>query len=187
MAAYKFDPEPVSSSGRARQSGVFENRRSERRELNARVTLSPDGGPSIEGWTLNISDGGLRLLAEARLFVGEEVEVEIHADSEIPGPRKARVVWVQREQDGSIAGMQFVEVSGIHRVSRDATTLPAPPDFGHIEDLLVLPEVPANDAHMMGDLEALLAPEPEAQVQAVVEDPVFLLLKRSLPSRFPSE
>jgi hypothetical protein len=190
MAAYKFDTEPVSSSGRARQSGVFENRKSERRELDARVTLSASAGPAIDGWSLNISDGGIRVLAEAPLFVGEEVDLEIHDVPEHPGPRKARVVWVRRERDGSIAGLQFVECSGLHRIARDATTLPAPPSFGEIEDLLVFPE-PANDAqvddaHMnVGDLASLLAPVPTAGVSE--EDPVFLLLKRSLPSQFPQE
>ncbi len=64
----------------------------------------------IEGWTLNVSRGGLRVVVEDPLRVGELVDVLIGSD-DVP-PRPARVVWVKDAADGQICGIQLLDTSG---------------------------------------------------------------------------
>ena len=66
-----------------------------------------------DGWALNISRGGVRAILEESVELGEEYEVTIGEEG-TPGSltRKSRVVWVQDEPDGVIAGFEFLFASG---------------------------------------------------------------------------
>ena len=91
-----------------------------RREVTARVTLSardgggPNGGAAepLEGWALNVSRGGVRVILEQKVELGAEFEVTL-ADGasmgETPTSRIGRIVWVQEEPDGVVAGIEFRE------------------------------------------------------------------------------
>ena len=79
--------------------------RSPRREASARVSFSgPDA--RAEGWTLNISSGGLRAVVfGSRLTVGKQYGLSVSGAEN----RKCRVVWSREEHDGQIAGVEFVD------------------------------------------------------------------------------
>jgi hypothetical protein len=86
-----------------------------RQEGGARVRVSKHvvlnrGPEELEGWVLNVSRGGMRLITEENL---DEQEVIIvhgfdYEGVEVPGGN-ARVVWVRREPDGMIAGLEFLD------------------------------------------------------------------------------
>ena len=74
-------------------------------------------GPNLkmrDGWALNISRGGVRAILEEPVELGEEYEVTIGEEGGSPLTRKGRVVWVQEEPDGVIAGFEFLYQSGAH-------------------------------------------------------------------------
>ncbi len=77
---------------------------SARREASDCVTLR---GPGYEAlaWTLNVSEGGMRLIVEEVVEVGAELDVEPHSAP----TRRVRVVWTQDETDGQIIGVQFID------------------------------------------------------------------------------
>jgi hypothetical protein len=93
-----------------------------RREVSARVTLAvrDGGGPNgsaaepLEGWALNVSRGGVRVILEQKVELGAEFEITV-ADGapmgEAPTSRIGRIVWVQEEPDGVVAGIEFREPS----------------------------------------------------------------------------
>lgn len=64
------------------------------------------GAAEIDGWALNVSRGGIRLVVEDNVEPGSEWDIQI-GDSE--RSRRGRVVWVQDEADGQIAGVQFLD------------------------------------------------------------------------------
>jgi len=97
-----------------RQSGA-------RREITSRVTLDRNG-QEIDGWVLNVSRGGLRVIVEDKVELGEVLGVRLGEDEP---QRQARIVWIQEEPDGSIAGMAFL----------DAPEGSAPPRDGSQPDL----------------------------------------------------
>jgi hypothetical protein len=67
------------------------------------------GGAEYNGWALNISRGGLRVVIEERVELGQEFEIrELDPDVVEGGPFNGRVVWVQDEPDGSVVGLEFV-------------------------------------------------------------------------------
>jgi hypothetical protein len=68
-------------------------------------------GFTTSGWTLNVSRGGVRLVVEDKVDVGREYEIAI-GDEQTNVLRRGRVVWVQDEADGQIAGVQFVDIEG---------------------------------------------------------------------------
>ena len=73
----------------------------------ARILESRSGGSvTLCGWALNLSRGGVRVLLEERVELGQELEVSTAAPE---GARAGRVVWVQHERDGTIAGVAFLE------------------------------------------------------------------------------
>lgn len=80
--------------------GVGQNSASSRED-----ELSEDDA-SLEGWTLNVSRGGCRLVVESPVTVGADYEVQIGEETFRP----VRVVWVRDEADGQIAGLQFLDV-----------------------------------------------------------------------------
>lgn len=75
-----------------------------RREATERVVLRA-GAFEVDAWTLNVSRGGLRVVVEEPVTVGNEYEVVGES-----GARPARVVWVREETDGQIAGLQFLDL-----------------------------------------------------------------------------
>jgi len=68
-------------------------------------------GYESSGWTLNVSRGGVRLVVENQVELGREYELWI-GDEEKAVRRRGRVVWVQDEADGQIAGVQYLDVEG---------------------------------------------------------------------------
>jgi hypothetical protein len=79
-----------------------------RREATERVRLRR-GSFQTNGWTLNISRGGARLVLEEAVELGEQYEAELGLDTE---PRPVRIVWTQDEADGQIVGVQFLDDAG---------------------------------------------------------------------------
>ena len=74
-----------------------------RRQASDRVTLSRPGR-LLEGWALNVSPGGLRMVLEDAVRVGEVFDVRL---GELGEPQAGRVVWVRDEADGQIVGLQL--------------------------------------------------------------------------------
>jgi len=61
-----------------------------------------------EGWTLNVSRGGLRAVVEQPLDPALEYEVAV---GESPA-RRACIAWSKGEADGQIVGLRFLDVEG---------------------------------------------------------------------------
>ena len=101
-----------------------------RREMSARVLMRDvtggeggEPGQTLEGWALNVSRGGVRVILEEKVELGKEFDVTV-GDPETDGTAaRGRIVWVQEEPDGVIAGVEFVGTSGTHKSSP-----PPPPD-----------------------------------------------------------
>ena len=106
--------QPLSADvhGQRRQSGGA------RHEASDRIVLRREGSET-EGWTLNVSRGGVRVILEDAVELGHEYEIFIGDDE---AGRHCRIVWVQDEADGQIAGIQFLDVEG--------TPPPPPPAEG---------------------------------------------------------
>ena len=108
------------SEGIAVPSGSHAMRRGgARREVSDRVLLRVPGvAEPREGWALNLSRGGIRVIVEdGGVTLGQEYDVTVGEGSK---ERKARIVWMQEEPDGVICGMEFV--------FGDGTVPPAPPN-----------------------------------------------------------
>ncbi len=82
--------------------------------VTARVTLQKDAR-SFEGWALNVSRGGIRLIVEEKVLLGGEYEVTVGDGESSPLVRRARVVWLQEEADGVVVGLEFIGMSGSER------------------------------------------------------------------------
>lgn len=80
-----------------------------RREASERILLRR-AGFETSGWTLNLSRGGVRVVVEETVEPGVEYQIIIGDDESTA--RRARVIWVQDEADGQIAGVQFLDVDG---------------------------------------------------------------------------
>lgn len=103
-------------------NGVLAQRRAAggaRREISARVTLLSQGR-DYDGWALNLSRGGIRVVIEERAELGQEFVVSgwDPDDADAP-PRRARVVWAQEEPDGSVLGMEFLDAEPDQRAVPD--------------------------------------------------------------------
>ncbi|MFO0616460.1 MAG: PilZ domain-containing protein [Polyangiaceae bacterium] len=101
-----LSPTPVPASGlpQRRASGA-------RREVSDRVRLLI-AGTEVEGWALNISNGGLRCIVDTDGINLEELfelgrVVSVHVGD--AAARPARIVWVQSEPDGAIVGVAFTD------------------------------------------------------------------------------
>lgn len=80
-----------------------------RREATERVVLRlGEGKTEITAWTLNVSRGGLRLVAEDPVVVGGLYQVAVGEAA----ARPARVIWIREEADGQIAGLKFEDIEG---------------------------------------------------------------------------
>ena len=78
-----------------------------RHDVTARVTLRSKTGPVLEGWALNISRGGIRVILEDKVELGADFDVTLTTDGTTGTPVVGRVVWVQEEPDGVVAGIEF--------------------------------------------------------------------------------
>jgi hypothetical protein len=112
-----------------------------RREVTERIVLAPtkaagppaEGaesapGKSFDGWALNVSRGGVRCILEEKVELGDEYDVTIGAEGDSPLTRRGRIVWIQEEADGSIVGLEFMNLSGTHRSVPPLTGPDDPPD-----------------------------------------------------------
>jgi hypothetical protein len=81
-----------------------------RREVTERVTLKSEEGKELEGWALNVSRGGVRIILEDKVALGQKFDITVGTDEVIVRP--GRVVWVQEEPDGVIVGLEFSGLSG---------------------------------------------------------------------------
>ncbi len=97
-----------------------------RHEVTERIHLLGPNLKSREGWALNVSRGGVRAILEERVELGEEYEVTIGDGSESPLARRGRVVWVQEEPDGCIAGFEFIYPTTPPSGSHPSAKPPAP-------------------------------------------------------------
>jgi Tfp pilus assembly protein PilZ len=96
------------STGVPRSGGTHAMRRGgARREVTERVVLK-NGAGCYEAWALNVSRGGVRLIVEDPVHVGDEFDVTIGAVESSPLVRHARVVWIQEEPDGAVVGLEFI-------------------------------------------------------------------------------
>ena len=86
-------------------------------------------GFETSGWTLNVSRGGVRLICEDQVELGREYELSI-GDEQTNVVRRARVVWVQDEADGQIAGVQFIDIEGAVPPSAPAAAAKPPSPGG---------------------------------------------------------
>lgn len=98
-----------------------------RHEVTERVSLRHDDGRTLQGWALNISRGGLRIILEERVGLGERFDITVGTDELVQ--RAARIVWIQQEPDGVICGIEFLGLSGMHR-----SVPPAPPGSERVLD-----------------------------------------------------
>lgn len=94
-----------------------------RREASDRVRFKSEGS-EVEGWTLNVSRGGVRVVVEEPLVLGGEYELSIGEDDGVTRP--CRIVWVQDEADGQIVGVQFLDTSTGTVPPPNASTDPPP-------------------------------------------------------------
>lgn len=78
-----------------------------RKEVSARVLLRSATGRTLEGWTLNLSTGGVRAVLEENVELGDRFFVSLEGAAEGEPPREGRVVWLQEEPDGAIVGIEF--------------------------------------------------------------------------------
>jgi len=78
-----------------------------RHDVTARVSLKAKDGAVLEGWALNVSRGGIRVILEEKVDLGTEFEVTMTTGSDPSSPVIGRVVWVQEEPDGVVAGIEF--------------------------------------------------------------------------------
>jgi len=108
------------STGGPSAGGVHATRRAgARHEVSVRVTLTPRAGQAgqpLDGWALNVSRGGVRVILEEKVALGAEYDVEVGEGSGPSMSQSGRIVWVQEEPDGVIAGIAFRNafVSGDH-------------------------------------------------------------------------
>jgi PilZ domain len=72
-----------------------------------RVLLRSRGGNVLEGWALNVSLGGVRVITEAKVELGTEYEVTLSTGADPGTSCKGRVVWIQEEPDGVICGIEL--------------------------------------------------------------------------------
>lgn len=71
------------------------------------------GQDELDGWALNMSRGGVRIIIEDVLVAGEDIRISIgDEDDEDYVVRNARIAWAREEPDGTIAGVEFSDDGG---------------------------------------------------------------------------
>jgi hypothetical protein len=111
-------PLPDGAVHGTRRVGGQRREASERVELRSRLTPK-----EASGWTLNISRGGARLVLEETVELGEIYDLTLGEQD----PREVRIVWLQEESDGQIAGVQFLDTDGSVPPPPSAPSQGAPP------------------------------------------------------------
>jgi hypothetical protein len=109
-ASLKIRKHLTPSRGMRASVGAPDMRREVRREVSERVTLKEAGqrGVVCDGWTLNVSRGGVRVIVERQVDLGAVFEITVGLADASPLVRHGRVVWFQQEADGYIAGIAFL-------------------------------------------------------------------------------
>ncbi|MGH7280435.1 MAG: PilZ domain-containing protein, partial [Polyangiaceae bacterium] len=69
------------------------------------------------GWAINMSRSGIRASLEERSLAGVDYSVTVGGDGTTQLTRRARVVWLQEEHDGFVAGLEFASQSGLHKAA----------------------------------------------------------------------
>jgi hypothetical protein len=113
-------PIPPGAPAMRRQGGV-------RRETSDRVRFEvdgPEGARPLDGWALNISRGGVRVVVEDPVELGQELRVAVGEAEFRPG----RIVWIQDEPGGAIVGVEFLDAESRSDVPGPPGTSQAPPD-----------------------------------------------------------
>lgn len=84
-------------------------RTSARRPVNVQVLF--DGRTRGEAWALNLSSGGMRLVCEEELVVGDVLclRIEPGDDGSSGLIGHGKVVWAKKCPDGHVIGIEFVE------------------------------------------------------------------------------
>lgn len=113
----------LAPSSGSRVPGLHATRRAAggaRRELTNRVILRASGSELI-GWALNISRGGIRVILEDRVELGQEFDVTVGDDVRPVSPtRRGRIVWVQEEHDGMVVGVSFIGPGALRKSAAGA-------------------------------------------------------------------
>ena len=60
----------------------------------------------FEGWALNVCHGGIRIITEEPLAIGDVLQLEVTSSGR-PYVGQAKVAWVRAENDGVVAGLEF--------------------------------------------------------------------------------
>jgi Tfp pilus assembly protein PilZ len=101
--------EPPSSQPLVAEVLVRHRRHSRRRPLEAQVEVFQPANGS--GFTINVSDGGLRIAVDCPLRIEEVVLLAVREEGKPERLECARVVWVRELRDGWIVGLQLI---GLH-------------------------------------------------------------------------
>jgi len=107
-------------SGIRASVGPSEMRREIRREVSERVTLKHANSADMatsDGWTLNLSRGGVRVIVERPVALGDVLEIQVGLPDASPLARMGRVVWFQEESDGYVVGIAFVPPASAERIA----------------------------------------------------------------------
>jgi hypothetical protein len=101
--------EKSSSNAEPQAPGCAQRRRvgGARREASERVSLRASAFET-DGWTLNVSRGGIRAIVETPLSEGAEYDLVV-GDAAVTKARRARVVWLRDESDGQIVGLEYLD------------------------------------------------------------------------------
>jgi PilZ domain len=78
-----------------------------RHGVSMRVTLKSLSGQVLQGWALNVSRGGVRVILEDDVPLGAEFEVTLSTGADPVTCCPGRVVWVQEEPDGVVCGIEL--------------------------------------------------------------------------------
>lgn len=81
-----------------------------RRESADRVTLEREGA-ELCGWALNVSRGGIRVILEDKVELGQTFAIKLGTEDAQAPSRPGRVVWVQEEPDGMIVGLEYADAA----------------------------------------------------------------------------
>ena len=100
-----------------------ERRNDQRVSVSLPVTYQLLGAPTRSPYTgrvVDISAGGLRLICDRPVELGERVDVAVNLPARtIPYQLPGRVVWVKPASSGSECGVQFLDLSPDQRYELD--------------------------------------------------------------------
>jgi hypothetical protein len=96
---------PPESDG----DGVASRRLGARHGVSMRVRLKSASGATLDGWALNVSRGGVRVILAEKVTIGSVYQVALSTGADPVAACSGRVVWVQEEPDGVVCGIELVE------------------------------------------------------------------------------